>query len=104
LPPTPGAHNVVVEHVSPPSVDAIAAGLRRQIAQQSKGRLRAEDVDPELHFCEHGYLDSLSYVEFLLHVEATWGVRVGDAQFIGALNTVRALAAHVAAACSGAAA
>jgi acyl carrier protein len=88
----------------PDPLDAIVDSLRSQIALQSRGRLRADEVDADAHVCEQGYLDSLSYVEFLLHVERTWGVRVGDAQFVGRFHTLRALADHIDACRSGAAA
>ena len=99
--PVPRPHAIDAE---PATVDAIVESLRRQIGVQSRGRLTPEDVDPDVHVYEYGYLDSLSYVEFLLHVETTWGVRVGDVQFVSRFNTVRALAAHLASARSGAAA
>jgi acyl carrier protein len=86
------------------SVEAIADGLRRQIALQSRGRLRPEDVALDADVCEYGYLDSLSYVEFLVHVETTWGVRIDDALLVSRFNTVSALASHIAAARAGAAA
>ncbi len=83
---------------------AIVDALRRKIAIQSKGRLVPEAVDPEADVCARGYLDSLSYAEFLLHVETTWGVHVEDAEFVSRFNTLAALADHIERAHSGAAA
>jgi acyl carrier protein len=76
---------------------AILAALRARIAAQSRGRLASEDVDVDVNVCDYGYLDSFGYVEFLLYVETTFGVRVLDVQFVGRFNTLRALAAHIAA-------
>lgn len=77
--------------------ESVLDALRDAIARLSRGRLRPHDLDADAHLLDRGYLDSLSYVEFLIHVETAWGVRVPDAQFIGRLNTLRAMANHVAA-------
>jgi acyl carrier protein len=97
--PTPGSE---AKGGAGAGADAILATLRTRIAVQSRGRLAAEDVDVDVNVCDYGYLDSLSYVEFLLHVETTFGVRVLDVQFIGRFNTLRALAAHIVAVRPGA--
>jgi acyl carrier protein len=76
--------------------DPVLESLRRRIAALSRGRLHPREVDADAHLFDRGYLDSLSYVEFLLHVEADWAVKVPDAQLIGRFNTLRALAAHIA--------
>ncbi|MBI3122355.1 MAG: acyl carrier protein [candidate division NC10 bacterium] len=98
--PTPGSET---KGAAAAEADAILAALRTQIAVQSRGRLAPEDVDVDVNVCDYGYLDSLSYVEFLLHVETTFGVWVLDVQFVGRFNTLRALAAHIAAVRPGAA-
>lgn len=78
--------------------ESVLDALREKVAGLSRGRLRPHELDADAHLFDRGYLDSLSYVEFLLHVETAWGVRVPDAQLIGRLNTLRAMADHVAAA------
>lgn len=80
---------------------AVLECLRGRIAALSRGRLRPGEVDADAHLLDRGYLDSLSYVEFLLYVETDWAVRVPDAHLIGRFNTLRALAAHIAAVRAG---
>ena len=82
--------------------DSVLDALRDEIAALSGGRLRPQELDADAHLLDQGYLDSLSYVEFLLRVEAAWGVRVPDAQFVGRFNTLRALAGHVVSITAGA--
>jgi acyl carrier protein len=45
--------------------------------------------------CDHGYLDSFSYVSFLVFIEETYGVRIPDHQLTGKLKTVSAVADFV---------
>lgn len=84
---------------SPPGarVALLQADLAAVIVRLSEGRLRAEQLDPRAVMFDRGYLDSLSYVELLVHIEARWGVRVEDTELVGRLNTLGALAADLAA-------
>ncbi len=77
--------------------ESCVLALGERIAALSRGRLHPQELDPDAHLLDQGYLDSLSYVEFLLCVERDWGVSVPETQFIGRLHTLRALAQHLAA-------
>lgn len=70
--------------------------LSQHIADHSEGKLSLADIDPDVEMCDHGYLDSLSYVGFLVHVEQSFGVRILDHELTGNLRTVAAIADHVA--------
>ena len=69
--------------------------LRRELAEISDGKLTAEAIDPECHLFDYGYVDSLSAVMFLAHVEETWGVRIDDVDMVERLNTLSAIARYV---------
>lgn len=69
--------------------------LSRYIVTHSEGKLSIDLVDPNAEMCERGYLDSLSYVGFLVFVEETYGVRILDHQLTGHLNTIAAVVDYV---------
>lgn len=75
--------------------------LRAWVAELSRGRLRADALDPHARLCDRGYLDSVTYVQFLARVEAAWGVRVPEHRLTGSLGTLAALATHIAGAGRG---
>ena len=78
-----------------PAVDAVVERLVSFLVEGSEGRLTAADIDPGQHMYDCGYLDSLSAAAFLKNVEQAYGVRLKESQLIGALETVRAVAAHI---------
>lgn len=75
--------------------------LRAWVAELSGGRLRAEALDPNARMCDRGYLDSVTYVQFLARVEATFGVVIPEHRLTGSLGTLAAVAAHLAGASRG---
>lgn len=77
--------------------------LRNWVEELSRGRLRADTLDPRARMWDRGYLDSVTYVQFLARVEAEWGVRIPEHRLTGSLGTLSAVAAHVAAHVAGAA-
>ena len=77
-------------------VGEIVEALRRELAEISDGKLTAEGIDPDGHLFDYGYVDSLSAVMFLAHVEDTWGVCIDDVELVERLNTLSAIARHVA--------
>jgi acyl carrier protein len=74
---------------------AIADALRRYLVELSEQRLSYGDVDPDRHLFDHGYVDSLSAVMLLAHIEERWGVQVEDVELVESLTTVNALAARI---------
>ena len=74
------------------SREAVVRALATHIASLSENRLSAEAVDPDKKMCDHGYLDSFTYVSFLVFIEETYGVRIPDHQLTGKLHTVSAVA------------
>lgn len=76
-------------------VGEIVELLRRQLAEISDGKLTADAIDPTGHLFDYGYVDSLSAVMFLAHIEETWGVRIDDMELVERLNTLSAIAQHV---------
>lgn len=76
---------------------AILDDLRRQVAELSDGRLEPAEVDVQGHLLDHGYLDSLSAVMFIAHIEERYGVALDDVEFVESLNSIEAIAARIAA-------
>jgi acyl carrier protein len=72
--------------------EAIVQALATQLVKQSENGLTYASIDPHAGMCDRGYLDSLSYVAFLVFVEETYGVRISDYQLTNSLRTVSAVA------------
>jgi len=74
------------------SREAIVHALTKQIIRQSENGLTYDSIDPNAGLCDRGYIDSLTYVAFLVFVEETYGVRISDYQLTNSLRTVSAVA------------
>ena len=77
------------------SRESVIEGLRGRLAEMSGGRLRAPEIHEDAPLFDRGYLDSFSYVEFLVFIERTHGVRIDDSQLAGRLGTIAAMAEHI---------
>lgn len=78
-------------------VDEIVAGLKEQLAELSEGKLQASAIDGNGHLFDYGYVDSLSAVMFIAHIEERYGVQIEDMDLIEKFTTLDAIARHVAA-------
>ena len=78
-----------------PSKASLISELTLQIVAQSESKLTVADIDPEAEICDRGYLDSLTYVSFLVFVEDNYGVRILDHELTGNLRSVSAIADHL---------
>jgi len=74
---------------------AIADALRRYLAELSEERLAFGEIDPDRHLFDHGYVDSLSAVMLLAHIEERWGIQIEDVELLESLTTLNALAARI---------
>ena len=74
------------------SREAVVRALVKQIVEQSENELAYDSIDPDAVMCDRGYLDSLTYVAFLVFVEETYGVHILDYQLTRNLRTVSAVA------------
>ena len=79
------------------SVDEIVAGLKQQLADLSEGKLQASAIDGNGHLFDYGYVDSLSAVMFIAHIEERYGVQIEDMDLIEKYTTLDAIARHIAA-------
>ena len=77
------------------STDAITTALRRKVAELSEGRLRPDAIDPSKPMLEYGYVDSLTAVMLLAHVEETWDVEIEETELLSTTKTLAALATAV---------
>jgi acyl carrier protein len=87
--------DVVAERAPETGAPEIAEALRDELVRLSEGKLRAGDIDPSQHMFDCGYIDSLSAVMLIAHVEDRYGVLIEDVELIESLTTLEALAAHV---------
>jgi acyl carrier protein len=77
-------------------VDEIIAGLKQQLAELSEGKLDAASMESSGHLFDYGYVDSLSAVMFLAHVEEKYGVHIEDLDLVEKYTTLDAIARHIA--------
>ena len=78
-------------------VDESVAGVKEQLAELSEGKLQASAIDGNGHLFDYGYVDSLSAVMFIAHIEERYGVQIEDMDLIEKFTTLDAIARHVAA-------
>ena len=78
-------------------VDGILVALKQQLAELSEGKLDAGAIEAGGHLFDYGYIDSLSAVMFLAHVEERYGVHLDDMDLVEKYTTLDALARHIAA-------
>jgi acyl carrier protein len=70
--------------------------LKQQLAELSEGKLAAASIDAKGHLFDYGYVDSLSAVMFLAHIEEKYGVHIEDMDLVEKYTTLEAVAQHVA--------
>lgn len=81
--------------------DAVAApadlvdALRHQLVKISEGKVGYESIDPSGHIFDYGYVDSLSAVMFLAHIEHHYGVQISDVEIVEQYNTLDTIAARI---------
>jgi acyl carrier protein len=89
------------KHASAAAADPGTADLRaellRLLLEVSEGKLDGVAIDPAANIFDHGYVDSLSAVEFIARIEERWGVAIEDMELIERYTSLDAVAAHVAA-------
>lgn len=82
---------------SPVSRDEVEVSLRRFFEERSRGAVKADSIDASQHLFDAGYIDSLSSLTLLDHIEECFGVIVPEVELIGRLSTLAALVDFVAA-------
>lgn len=74
-----------------------AVDLTEQVSELLRRTVSIEVSSPDLDLIEGGLLDSLTFVEILLSIEAEYGVEIGVGAFeIDDFRTVRRIAEFVA--------
>jgi acyl carrier protein len=83
---------------SPPgeAPGAIVEELRARLVELAEGKLTLAAIDPGRNMFDHGYVDSLSAVMLLAHIEERWGVEIEDSALLDELSTLDAIARHIA--------
>lgn len=98
--PEPAANADAQGRTAPPpgqTADArdVLADLEATVIQLSESKLAPGDLDPNGHMFDFGYVDSLSAVNLLGHIEERYGVSVPDVELVGRLSSLQALADHI---------
>ena len=75
--------------------DAIVVELREKIVELAEGKLAGVTIHSDRHLFDHGYIDSLSAVMLLAHIEERWGIAIEDTELLDRLSTLDALACHL---------
>lgn len=70
----------------------IVNDLRLKVAELSEGRLVSRAVDPSKPMLEYGYIDSLTAVMLLAHIEETWGVDIDETELLQTAPTLNGIA------------
>jgi acyl carrier protein len=77
-------------------VQEIVTGLKKQLAELSEGKLDAAAIESTGHIFDYGYVDSLSAVMFLAHIEEQYGVHIEDMDLVEKYTNLDAIARHIA--------
>jgi len=77
-------------------VQEIVTGLKKQLAELSEGKLDAGAIESTGHIFDYGYVDSLSAVMFLAHIEEQYGVHIEDMDLVEKYTNLDAIARHIA--------
>jgi acyl carrier protein len=78
------------------SLEAVRDELIDILVRAADGKFRRDEIDPTANLFDYGYVDSLTGVVFLAEIEGRFGVTMDDAEVVERLNTLDALAGHVA--------
>jgi acyl carrier protein len=74
---------------------AVIASLQERLAAISDGKLTVDAIDADAHLFDYGYVDSLTAVSFLAHVEEAYGVRIDDVEIVESCHTVARIADRI---------
>ncbi len=66
--------------------------LRSKVAALSEGRIAASAIDPSMPMLECGYIDSLTAVMLLAHIEETWEVEIDETELLQTAPTLQGIA------------
>ncbi len=77
-------------------VQEIVTSLKKQLAELSEGKLDAAAIESTGHIFDYGYVDSLSAVMFLAHIEEQYGVHIEDMDLVEKYTNLDAIARHIA--------
>jgi acyl carrier protein len=77
------------------SRDEVIGVLRDDLLLLAQERLTADEVDPDGHIFDYGYVDSLSAVIFLARIEERFGVQIEDVELLDTVSSLSAIADRV---------
>jgi acyl carrier protein len=70
--------------------------FKEKVAELSTGQLTPDTIDPRASLFDFGYLDSLTAVTMIAHIESEYGVSVSEIDLVEELDHLQALVDRVA--------
>ncbi len=77
------------------SVEQLVDVLREDLVLISEEKLTGDEIDPEGHLFDFGYVDSLSAVVFLARIEERFGAKIEDVELLDSANSIRSIADRI---------
>ncbi len=75
--------------------EGVLADLRECIRDLSPDALPVEEIDPQLHLFDAGYVNSTTAADLLIHLENRYEVHVAETDLVGRLRNLDLLAKHI---------
>lgn len=98
FPDTPSSEAGNVDRRSSPASleeSDIIAALVSQVCSTMPDPRPAEEIDPEIHMYDAGYVTSISAADLLAFVDEHYGLDISETKLIGPLQNLSALAKHI---------
>jgi len=93
--PAPPAKPAVSPATGVVDFETVLADLRDFVCSASSQSLSQAEVDAALHMYDAGYVDSITAVDLLIHVESRYGLFISEMELVGLHYSLGALAEHV---------
>ena len=80
--------------------DEVLCELGAYVRDSLPEGLDGEKIEPDVNMFDAGYVNSISAAELLAHIQSRYGVNIAESELIGRLDSLGALARHVASSAS----
>ena len=78
--------------------EGVLDDLVQWVCTNSSQGMTREDVDPDVHLYDAGYVDSMRGAELLVHIEERYRVFIPETGLVGELSQLRSLVEYIVAA------
>jgi acyl carrier protein len=76
--------------------DEVLSELQVFVRESLPDGLDGEEIEAGVNIFDAGYVNSISGAELLAHIQSRYGVNIAESELIGRLDSLGALARHVA--------